>query len=832
VRKKLVSIALALVLICGYSAKALSVDAYSDVNKFRTDVLNTNFSSGTPTNTNILSMDQMDKNLLIGKISSVMHYKAGQLVAIQERDGSISLYDSAGYRATLSETVEGSGVFEISNLSLRYTDINWKAVEDRGAGAWLGDYLASLGFEDTAFGSSGANGFGDLMGEKIISFIKEHGINSSFSFAPDSLGALTCTLNLDGKPQNTFNAYGDLTAEWIYNSNTGALEQSIVYSYKPAVGSDPAKWVATVTYYDGNGRESETYQSDVIDDAPGGAQPGRFPLTYHIDYTNQVLTTTYQYDKNGSKISEFDVKDNNYTYYGFGKPIAVVHVSTDTGHQTVKSKYIYYSGGTLKTIIEYNDNGEQSRVMVFSPKGKHLGTGTTQDPETLFKQLEEIDNMIKNLNATSQNDLLKYLYNNQISEVYLTAADIENPYVFMTFFLSEAEQAEVLAKWGTMKQSNPDATIQDAIRQIIKEADDAAKAKGQVKDESEAINAYRSVIQMYDVLSKSRSSFKITVESGQSTREKEDESRREQVYVDRKDEGKVEGRKHMLDHYSSGTGVDLGKGISSTTEVGTYDLATEESNNGQYAVDVETYGYFEEFIDSTLKFSITFTDYSKVPPVELSLSNQRTVGSEKTGETNRKISTETFYYDPAVIGEAQAFVDGDGNILTEDQAREMVANGQPVYIQLNPQSINMFDGAGFQDVVNPQEGEQIYVAVEDMDMFNAFKGAVGTGAQVMVTGVVTNDIDGRMTMHVYNTTNGAGIGFGLNSTDNKGYAVGDQVRAMQDEINKLSQQEGSWVYKNTQTNRGIFQAAGALDSSGYLRDWKDGWAALARLAGK
>lgn len=118
-----------------------------------------------------------------------------------------------------------------------------------------------------------------------------------------------------------------------------------------------------------------------------------------------------------------------------------------------------------------------------------------------------------------------------------------------------------------------------------------------------------------------------------------------------------------------------------------------------------------------------------------------------------------------------------------------------------------------------------------MAMFDAFKGSVGTGTQVMVVGVGTNDIDGKMTMQVYNTTNGAGVGFGLDSTGNKGYAIGSQVGGMVDEINRLSKEEGSWVYKNTKTNQGIFQAAGATDSSGYLKDWKDEWAALARLAG-
>jgi hypothetical protein len=83
VRKKLVSIALAFMLACGYSGNALSVgDAYSDASKFRQEVLNNNNLNSDKTSLNVLSIDEMDKNLLIGKITSAMHYRVGQLVAI------------------------------------------------------------------------------------------------------------------------------------------------------------------------------------------------------------------------------------------------------------------------------------------------------------------------------------------------------------------------------------------------------------------------------------------------------------------------------------------------------------------------------------------------------------------------------------------------------------------------------------------------------------------------------------------------------------------------------------------------------------------------------
>jgi hypothetical protein len=56
-----------------------------------------------------------------------------------------------------------------------------------------------------------------------------------------------------------------------------------------------------------------------------------------------------------------------------------------------------------------------------------------------------------------------------------------------------------------------------------------------------------------------------------------------------------------------------------------------------------------------------------MPGVRKTASNLRTVSSEKTGEVKREVegTRETYYYDPAVVGQAQAqaFVDADGNII-------------------------------------------------------------------------------------------------------------------------------------------------------------------------
>jgi hypothetical protein len=819
VRKKLVSIALAFMLAFGYCGNALSAgDAYSDASRFRQEVLNNNNLNADKTSLNVLSIDEMDKNLLIGKVTSVMHYRVGQLVAIQERDGSIALYDAGGYRATLSETEEGSGKFEITNMQLRYTDVDWDTVKKDGDDGkqWLGDYLANLGFDEGVNGG-GAHGIGDKMGEYIINFIQEHGLSSSFSFAPDGEGNLRCTLNYDGKPQNTFNSEGDLSAEWIYDKTTGALQQSIVYSSTVGEDSEPEKWIATVTYYNDRGMETSTFRCDAWDETIDDLTKRK------LDYDKQVQTTVYEYDKNGAKIAERDLEKNNVTYYGYGKPIETVHINPDTGHKTVTARYTYYAGGTLRTIINYNNStGVQESVYVYSPKGSVLGVGTTQDPETLFKQLDTAYSMIKNLNSKEAADnLLKYLYNNGITQINLTAQDLSNPYVYMAFFLDEQQQAEVEAKMAELGEG---ATPQAAVDAIIEDY------KRKNEDTSDAAQAYKIVKEMYTALSQQKRPFQVKIESGQSTHEEEDSIRRETELQDRRGEGKVEGREHVADYDSEGHHIDLGKGISSGTSSGDLTLHGEGDNQGQYAADDVTYGYFEEYLDKTLKFSFEYDDPT-TPGVRKTVSNLRTVSSEKTGEVKREVDRTTYYYDPAVVGQAQAFVDADGNILNEDAARQVIANGQQVYIQLNPQSINMFAGAGFKDVVNPKDGEQIFVAVEDMAMFDAFKGAVGTSAQVMVVGVVTNDIDGKMTMQVYNTNNGAGVGFGLDSTGDKGYAIGSQVSGMIDEIDRLSKEEGSWVYKNTKINQGIFQAAGAVDSSGYLKDWKDGWAALARLAG-
>jgi hypothetical protein len=750
-------IALAFILTCRYAADTFSrIDAYSGANQFRDEVFNAQFSSGMPSN--VLTMNEMDKNLLIGKITSVMHYRVGQLIGIQERDGNIALYDTSGYRATLSETEEGSGVFELTNLQLRYSDIDWDAVKSSGAANWLGDYLDKLGFcEGGHHGQEGAHALGDRMGEDIIAFMEKNGLNASFSFAQDSFGILKCTLSLDGKPQNSIAANGDLTAQWIYDKNTGALRQAIVYNFSPAAGDNPAKWVATVTYYNSSDKEDKTYRCDVINKGSDIVYDERFPIDYEIDYAHEVLTTIYHYDANGARAYETNVESNDITYYSFGRPIEVVHVNPDTKHRTITSRYTYYSAGTLKGIISYNDNGEQSQVMVFSSRGSHLGTGSTQNPEDLVKYIEVIDKMLNGLDASNQDALLDYIYDNNLKEIYLTADKIKNPYVFMSFFLSRQEQEAVLEKIA-------DATLN--YETLLQAIDDISKDLNFGTDE--ARKAYQSVKEMYDNISKLKKPFKIAVESGRTIREEEKGSKEEQAY---------------------------------------------EVEDGEYVVEIEATKYYEEFTNKTLKFTIEFIDSSYT---KCSLASQRDLGT--TSRTIERTENYSCTYDPAVVGEAKAFVGADGSVLNEYQALEMIENGQKVYIQLNPKSINMFDGAGFKDFVNPQDGEEIFVAVEDISMFFTFRGLIGTDTKVMVVGVVTNDIGGKLTMQVHNTAEGS-----------SGYTFGQQVQEMIDEINALSSKEGSWVYKNTQTNRGIFQAAGAIDNVGYLSDWKAGWAVLARL---
>ncbi|MDR2399614.1 MAG: hypothetical protein LBD61_04220 [Endomicrobium sp.] len=834
-RKILVKSVLVFMLTIICSAIAFCEDPYSSARSLREAVLAKNFGS-TPVN--ILSINDMNKNLLIGNIQSVLHYRNGQLIATQERDGTITLYDSAGYRATITEDIEGSGVWRLSNFSLRFTDINEALkgkTKDEQKQAIV-EFLISVGFGQNArqfiMGNpvSGTGG----MGDEILSVFAKEGLNASFSFVQDEYGYLKCTLNLDGKPQNTFDWAGDLSQEWHYSS-TGALEEYIVYHYETSetTGTTQGKWTATVTKMDAFGREIATSKCDVIVKIPNPNNPTLFPIDYELS-SSTTVTVTYEYDKNGEKIAEIDHEKNKITYYGYGKPLEVWHFIPDgngnptEGSKTLLSRYEYYLGGSLKSVRTYNESGKQVEVTIYTPRGTCLGQSKDQDatPDLLFKQFEHVYELINNIasDADIQN-LLDYLYDHNIGQISLRPTDFQNIYIFRAFCLNEEQKAEFDEKMLSLTNSlRRTPTIGEVLQALI--SDNSPEVDG---IESEAYKLYKSVKSMYDSVSKMKSPITVGVQSGRTSRKVKTDQPEETGYVTSGSSVPIAGREHQVDHTTWGAEVNLSGGV--LPEGLTWDdiaLSSAASNNGQYEVNFNTYAYFDYYVDTSLKFSFEYVDEDGN---HLKYGVTKNIRKEVTESGKRElIKTETMYYDPAVVGQAQAFVDADGNVLSEDQAREMIANGQSVYIQLNPQSINMFDGAGFQDVLNPQKGEQIYVTVEDMDMFNTFKDSVGTGAQVMVVGVVTNDMDGRMTMHVYNTKNGANIGFGLDSTGNKGYAVGENVSDMIEEINKLSQQEGSWVYKNTQTNRGIFQAAGALDSSGYLKDWKDGWAALARLA--
>jgi hypothetical protein len=822
-----------LTIIC--SGLAFCEDPYSSANSFREAVLAKNFGS-TPTN--ILSMDEMNKNLLIGNIQSVLHYRNGHLIATQERDGTITLYDSAGYRATISEDIEGSGVWRISNFSLRVTDINWGDLKDKTKEEQklaIAKFLISVGFKQNTrqfIMGDPLRGI-DGMGDSILSIFEKEGLNASFGFVQDEYGFLKCTLNLDGKPQNTFDWNGDLSQEWHYSS-TGALEEYVVYQYEvpETTVTSSGKWTAMVTKVDSFGRDVVTFKENLIISTPNPRGSGYFPKKYEFSQSTRP-TVTYEYDKNGEKIAEIDHENNKITYYGYGKPLEVWHfIPNENGNpiessKTLLSRYEYYSGGSLKSVRTYSESGKQTEVVIYTHRGTCLGKSNDPDatPDLLFKQFEHVYELINNIASDADiKNLLDYLYDHNIGQISLRPTDFQNIYIFRAFCLNEEQKVEFDAKISSLSTSlGRTPTIEEVLQALI---NDKGLASGGI--ESDAYKLYKSVKSMYDSVSKMKSPITVGVQSGRSSRKEQTDRPTETEYHTSGSTAPIAGRNHQVDYTTWGASVDLRNGLPPGMTWADIALSSAASNNGQYAVDINTYAYFDYYLDKSLKFYFEYVDENGN---HLKYGVTKTIRTEVTEAGKRElISTKTMYYDPAVIGQAQTFVDADGNVLTEDQAREIIANGQSVYIQLNPKSINMFDGAGFQDVLNPKQGEQIYVAVEDMDMFNTFRGSVGTGAQVMVVGVVTNDMDGKMTMHVYNTKNGANIGFGLDSAGNKGYAVGDNVSDMIDEINKLSQQEGSWVYKNTQTNRGIFQAAGVLDSSGYLKDWKDGWAALARLA--
>ncbi|MDR1195363.1 MAG: hypothetical protein LBL00_02685, partial [Endomicrobium sp.] len=222
----------------------------------------------------------------------------------------------------------------------------------------------------------------------------------------------------------------------------------------------------------------------------------------------------------------------------------------------------------------------------------------------------------------------------------------------------------------------------------------------------------------------------------------------------------------------------------------------------------------------------TYTTYVKNVTVNLTLNAHGAPShsingiAKPTEEATGRVETSTTelggFYDPAVIGVIDSFVDADGNVI-EDVDQYFADNpGAKAYAKLNASGINMMDGSGFQ----PADGEEIYVEItEDMAK------ELSVGKEAMFMGDVAKSGVGEYVMRTndnYNVT--------VNGNEYKGFVTGADLEAAKAEVQKesIKAQNGeskyNWMNVNTKANREIFGLG-----TGYLDSWVTGWTLLANL---
>jgi hypothetical protein len=891
-KKQILRLVLAFSLIFGYTLNAVAVpEVTSSGSQGLENLLKDARQSSS---ISVLSNEETNKILLIGKISSVLNYKNGQLVAMRNRDGSIDVYDNGGFRASMKKMDDESG-YTYTRFQINSSDL-----ESIDAAGGIENWAKALGFSDNDAGlmkrldtgddaTSTSSTIKNLFAVGYSSSTDSNGrkdwnsISLTISLAGESS---EITISEDGRSTKALDISGRLSGEWIYGAN-GELKQMVRYiagtivgedvqssttatkekeeiNYKRSVGEDlqsstTATSVTTKSFEPPVVRESNTtattksFEPPVVKESnttatsvekvaaleAGNGRSHVYVTEYkngkevstwkadlstgtsvdraigNVDMKTKQDVSTYAYNKDGSKQSEHDLKDGTTTFYGNGKPI---YTTNREGAKT--ASYSYSSAGLLQSVVKYV-NGAVTDISVYSDDGRFLGSGEYTNEKALRDALRNLDTVIHNNSNQATNSTL---YAQEVKEAFLSAhitsfnfsvKDLQNETLVRILFLNEEEEGEV----QRYLNKNSGKTLLEAL-----DALSTGASSNELKDR------FKSIYDGVTALIRDGHDFqpKLSLSAPVTREEIKPETAVVNSATDQRSEGVVEGRSHVADT-NHGKGWDRGGGLGSTDTFTYNDLFTQESNQGLYRATVNVTADYNVYTDHSVTFSITLPiDRNGAAPV---LTNTRVLKTDKKVESQTK--DIDMYYDPAVIGKAEAYTDADGNIIDVDIARKMIGKGDIcVFIKMSPTSINMFDGAGFQDI-NPKEGEEIFVKVEDMNMFDAFAGSVGTDSPVMVTGVVTNDINGKLTMQVYNSTSDAGkaAGFNLDSTDGKGYSVGDQLNAMKDEIDKLEKQEGSWVARNVQTNQSIFAQAGLTNSSGYLNDWKSGWNELARLAG-
>jgi hypothetical protein len=849
-RKQIVSLILALMLMFGYTGKMFAFDDGTfDQKSSPEGFLKDKEKVAEAITTDQKIQDAYDNatlKFLIGQVTSVYKFMNGQLTSIVNADKTVSVYFNGKAKGNIQRYDDEQGTYRWTSINLDETDVqafeNFKKTDPK---AIFASYLV------TAFGVSEtvATRVTSLQNKtsKVADFLSagvKSGIGAEVSITiGDSLEGVTATFSSPAnKRLETINYRGETTAKWVYGNNSSIPTQYIKVG--EASGSETSFTVTeysdgTDKYKDerGNiipvGQAAYTWEQSVSSTTL--KTNGIEASVANISEADKKITTTYVYDpKTGQKISEKDVKTGEITTYKDGKPVAVYYPAVGNTAPRMKQEFVYGNNGLIHSVIDYQDNASHTRqkISLYSDDGRFIGS--SEDPnisEATFRQtLRELDVLI-NQTGTTADDIASFFTSHkeissfQFSYMYL----INNPALVEAVFMGKdvvttasgstttySSMGDIFREeYERAKARDPKTTIKDVLETLMDEEKNNTSL-----EPSERV--WESLYTIYSAIVDQKVDFSITTKV--QTEERPDLDTNVQTTTSTTttiSTTTVTGRETQYDNVEHDEESQKGKiekeTTTTTTTTTTYDRTSVSTVSFELSVPVykiNAQGEKEQV--SALKYNSSYATGITV---------------EHKTDTKIDTSTNTTYYDPAVIGKAQSFTDADGNVIDEQTAQDKIAAGEPVYIKLAPDSVNMFDGAGFKDITTPQKGEEVFVKVEDQDMFNAFKGAIGTDAQVMVTGVVTNDIDGKICLEVYNRQNGAGIGFGLSSTDDKGYAIGDKLNAMKEEIEALSQQEGSWVSKNTQTNQKIFQQAGITNSQGYLDDWKTGWNELAKLVG-
>ncbi|MDR1522730.1 MAG: hypothetical protein LBS29_02040 [Endomicrobium sp.] len=848
-KKQIVSLILALMLSFGYTGQIFGVnDGTYGTASSPEGVLKEDKLARSITSDEKLQEAYNDSALkyLIGQITAVYTFLDGKLTTITNADKTVRVFFNGKEKGTVKKYDNEGGDYNWTNINLDETDVQaFDNFKKTNPGANFGTYLIA------AFGVTQAVAAGVVSLQNNTTKVEDF-LNAGFKTGMGtevsiSLGDAPTDVKATfsspaGKKLKTLDYQGNTTEEWVYGNNSSIPTQYIKF------GETGSQTSFVVTEY---GDGTDKYKDDRGNIIPAG-QPaytwetsissttlkskGAVSSVASVEEKDKKRTTIYTYDaKTNQKVKETNLSTGEITTYENGKPVAVYYKAAEGSSPRLKQKIVYGNNGLIQSVINYKDttNNEKSKIDVYSDDSRFLGSSEDKDTDevTLRRTLRELDTLI-NRTGTTAAQISTFFENNP----GITSFNFSYEYLKNNAALVEAVfmRRDVVVSSGTTTYSSsmgdafrsrrtvhPEESILDSIKALA-----AEEAKNTNLENSEKV--WQALLVIYEALLTQRRDF--TVSTSVLTEERPDLDTNitsTTTFTDRRSEGKDTSREHAGDTHN-GQDVDRGQGLFQN-EVSEEDLYDESSGKGQYKADVITTKEYDRATVKSVSFSVTV----RINDGKDSLPYTNKYASSVTTEHKVETQTTTKYYDPAVIGEAQSWVDADGNEIDAQKAQDKMAAGEPVYIKLSPKSVNMFDGAGFKDITIPQEGEEIFVKVEDQDMFNAFKDAVGTNTQVMVTGVVTNDISGKMCLEVYNTQNGAGasIGFKLDSTDNKGYAIGDKLEAMREDIETLSTMDGSWVSNNIQTNQQIFIESGAGDSKGYLDDWRTGWKELAKLVG-